>query len=207
MFIPLKISRFLHFLFPKLTFHCPNREAKLFLTFDDGPTPGITEFVLSSLEEYNGKATFFCTGENVQAYPDLYEKIIVSGNKTGNHGWKHSDAFKVKNSTYLKEVECTEELIGTKLFRPPYGRLWPWQYYKICRKYKIIMWDIMFPDYKAKLDGEVVIERLFPRITEGSIIVMHDSLKSSENLYYLLPRLLEEFTRRGFIFESFPPFD
>jgi len=204
MFIAKKASKFVNILFPSLTFRYSNQDAKLFLTFDDGPIPGVTEFVLKCLEDFKARATFFCLGENADAYPSLYQQIILAGHRTGNHSWKHPDAFKVRNSDYLRDIEQADELIREKIFRPPYGRLLPWQVNSLSKKYQIIMWEVMIPDYKANLDCDDVLTNLCSKITEGSIIVMHDSLKSYKNLHYLLPRLLEDFTGRGFKFEPIP---
>jgi peptidoglycan-N-acetylglucosamine deacetylase len=202
MIIPKPVSRFLHFLFPSLIFRISNKDSALFLTFDDGPCPGVTEFVLKCLEEYKAKATFFCLGESVYHYPALYQQILSAGHQTGNHSWGHPNVLRIKNSDFLKEIERADEIIGTRIFRPPYGRLLPWQIIQLRKKYEIILWEILIPDYKDDLDCDRVLARLTRKITAGAIIVMHDSLKSSNNLHYILPRLLKEFTERGYTFES-----
>jgi peptidoglycan/xylan/chitin deacetylase (PgdA/CDA1 family) len=204
MVIPKIISRFLHAFFPSLIFRYSGQDKRLYLTFDDGPSPVITEFILKCLKEYNAKATFFCMGKNVKAYPELFHQITLSENKTGNHSWKHSDAFLVSNFRYMNDIDQAQELIGSPLFRPPYGKLWPWQINRLDKKYQIIMWEVMFPDYKAELDCEKAIARLFPKISNGSIIVMHDSVRAFKQMGYILPRLLEEFTNKGFIFATIP---
>jgi peptidoglycan/xylan/chitin deacetylase (PgdA/CDA1 family) len=204
MIIPKIASKFLNFLFPSLTFRYSNSDATLFLTFDDGPKPGVTEFVLKCLEDYKARATFFCLGANVEAYPELFQQIVLSEHRTGNHSWNHTDAFRVRNSDFLRDIERADELIGSKIFRPPFGRLLPWQVNRLSKKYKIVMWEVMIPDYKADLDCDKILAKLSGKITEGSIIVMHDSPKSCNNLCYILPRFLEEFKRRGFKFECIP---
>jgi peptidoglycan/xylan/chitin deacetylase (PgdA/CDA1 family) len=204
MVIPKVVSRFLHAFFPSLIFRYSGQDKKLYLTFDDGPSPVVTEFVLNCLRDYNAKATFFCLGENVEAYPELYQQIALSGNLSGNHSWKHSDAFLVSNLRYMREIDQAQDLIEGPLFRPPYGRLWPWQINRLNKKYQIILWDVMIPDYKTELDCEKAIVRLFPKISNGSIIVMHDSVRAFKKLGYILPRLLEEFTKNGFAFETIP---
>ncbi len=202
MVLPKWLTALLNIFFPSLIFRIPGDKKILYLTFDDGPCPETTNFILKTLEEYNAKATFFCSGENAEDFPELFQNIFLSENQVGNHGWNHKDAFRVRNSKYMFDIERTEELIGMKLFRPPFGRLWPWQVYSIQKNYKIVMWEIMIPDYKADMDCEKAMSRLFPQVSGGSIIVMHDSAKAQKQLRYILPKLLEYFSQQGFSFEA-----
>jgi peptidoglycan-N-acetylglucosamine deacetylase len=204
MIIPSQAIKVINFLYPSLTFQYLNSYSTLFLTFDDGPVPGVTDFVLKSLKDYKARATFFCLGENAEVYTGLYKQIILEGHLIGNHSWNHPDAFRVNNSDFFKNIERADKIFASKLFRPPFGRLWPWQIHRLSKKYNIVMWNVMIPDFKSGLDGDKMIRRLTKNLHDGSIIVMHDSLKSSKNLFYILPRILEEFTGRGFKFASIP---
>jgi peptidoglycan-N-acetylglucosamine deacetylase len=204
MFISKSVSRFLNVFFPSLVFRIPVEEKVLFLTFDDGPNQSTTGFILETLEKYNAKATFFCSGEQIEDYPELYERIVLSENEVGNHGYRHLDGFRTGSAAYKYNIERAADLIGPSLYRPPFGRLWPWQVRSIRKSYRIIIWDVMFPDYRQGLDCEKAIGKLFPVISSGSIIVMHDSSEAKENLRYILPRLLEAFKGKGFQFETIP---
>jgi peptidoglycan-N-acetylglucosamine deacetylase len=204
MIIPKIASTLLNFLFPSLIFNYPIKNNTLFLTFDDGPIPGVTEFVLKCLEDFKAKATFFCLGEKIKAAPELYQQILLAGHRIGNHSWSHPDAFKVKKSDFLIDIDQADKLIGTGIFRPPFGRILPGQIIQLSKKYEIIMWNVMIPDYKGNLNCDKLLAELFLKISKGSVIVMHDSLKSYKNLCYILPRFLEEFKSRGFKFETIP---
>ena len=179
-------------------------EKILYLTFDDGPSRQTTEFILETLGKYNAHATFFCLGENMEDFPELHQKLMLSENQIGNHCWKHKNALFRGTGDLLFDIERTAEFTGSMLFRPPYGRLWPWQILKIQKKYKIIMWDVMIPDYKSDLDSIKYMDRIFPAICNGSIIVMHDSAKSRNQLFSILPIFLKHFSDKGFRFESIP---
>jgi len=204
MLVPKYLSALINLLFPSLIFRLPNEEKILYLTFDDGPSRQTTEFILDTLEKYRACATFFCLGENLEYYPDLHKKIMLSENQIANHCWKHKDALFRRTDDLLFDIERTLEYTGNLLFRPPYGRLWPWQIIKIQKKYNIIMWDVMIPDYKSDLDSRKYMDRIFPSICNGSIIVMHDSVKSMDQLFFILPLFLQHFSDKGFRFESIP---
>ena len=188
-------------------------EKTLFLTFDDGPIPGITPWVLDLLEKYSAKATFFCIGDNVRKYPEVFEQIKAKNHAFGNHTFNHFDGWKTKTSDYIENFKKAEEIIESqfqhkltseeKLFRPPYGKIKNKQAAKIANLgYKIVMWDVITGDYDKNYDAEECLKNTRNLISSGSIIVFHDSLKAEKNLKYVLPKLLEEYTEKGWKFES-----
>jgi len=173
---------------------------KIYLTFDDGPTPGITNRVLALLDDFDIKATFFCLGKNVEKYPALYQKIIEKGHKTGNHGYSHLKGWSVNNTDYFNDIEKAQKLIKSNLFRPPYGRIKPSQLSYLKTKYKIIMWTILSGDYNIKLSPEKVYNNVINNISEGSIIVFHDSEKAFPLMMKTLPVIIEKLKSKGFSF-------
>jgi peptidoglycan/xylan/chitin deacetylase (PgdA/CDA1 family) len=196
-------------LFSNYIWNIPNSENKVYLTFDDGPTPEITEWVLSNLKEYNAKATFFCIGDNVRKYPEIFQKVINEGHSIGNHTFNHLNGWKTSTKDYIENTNrCEEETRNSKLetrtlFRPPYGKIKPSQS-KILRKlgYKIIMWDIISYDFDATISKEQCLENVLKNVQSGSIIVFHDSKKAFTNLEYVLPRTLEFFKEKGLVCEK-----
>lgn len=186
-----KIPRILSRTFTSLTWNFPVEDKEVFLTFDDGPTPDITSQVLDLLEKYNAKATFFCLGNNVEAHPDIYDKIIKRGHSVGNHSYSHVKGFRMSGSGYLKNIHKAAEKIDSRLFRPPYGRIRPGQVRKVKKDFDIIMWSVLSVDYNQNISGEQVYRNVVENVRPGSIIVFHDSLKASRNLLYALPRVLE----------------
>ncbi|SFB70268.1 Peptidoglycan/xylan/chitin deacetylase, PgdA/CDA1 family [Zunongwangia mangrovi] len=188
-------------------------EKTLFLTFDDGPIPEITPWVLGLLEKHSAKATFFCIGDNVRKHPEVFEQIKAKGHAFGNHTFNHLDGWKTKTSDYIENFKKAEEIIESqlqqkltseeKLFRPPYGKIKNKQAAKIANLgYKIVMWDVITGDYDKNYDAEECLKNTRNLIRSGSIIVFHDSLKAEKNLKYVLPKLLEEYTEKGWKFES-----
>lgn len=190
----------------------PRNEKKVYLTFDDGPTPEITQWTLEILKLYDAKATFFCIGENVRKFPDLFKKIQNEGHATGNHTYNHLNGWKYKQEEYLLNVEkCQETLlefsektaVQTPLFRPPYGKLTPKQYKALKQKgYKIIMWDILSADFDRTISPEKCAENVVKNSSSGSIIIFHDSVKAAENLKYALPKTLRYLKENGYKMEA-----
>lgn len=182
-------------------------EKKVFLTFDDGPIPEITDWVLNQLKVYNAKATFFCIGNNIEKHPEVFNKLLEEGHAIGNHTFNHVKGWNTLNKTYFKEVEMCEAEIQkspivnfkSKLFRPPYGKIKPSQS-RILRKlgYKIIMWDILSADYKKEISKEKCLENVLKNVESGSIIVFHDSIKAFQNLEYVLPKTLQYLSENGY---------
>ena len=179
----------------------PGSEKKLYLTFDDGPTPGVTSKVLDLLREYNAKGTFFCLGRNVERHPELLQEIVDQGHSIGNHSYSHLKGWRSENQEYFNDIELASHNIRSKLFRPPYGQIKRSQVKYLKTKYKIIMWSVMSHDYEPVISKERCLKSTLKYCREGSIVVFHDSVKASEKLFYVLPKLLEEYTLRGFSFD------
>jgi peptidoglycan-N-acetylglucosamine deacetylase len=174
----------------------------IFLTFDDGPTPLITEEVLNILDRYNARATFFCLGRNVERHPQVYKEILKRGHAVGNHTYSHLKGWKCTNEEYYQDIMLAGHLIHSTLFRPPYGQVRRSQVKHLKKHYKIILWEVMSHDYENRVSKERSLRAVLRYSKEGSIIVFHDSVKAWNKLSYILPKLLEHFTERGFSFES-----
>jgi peptidoglycan/xylan/chitin deacetylase (PgdA/CDA1 family) len=175
---------------------------KVFLTFDDGPTPGVTDEVLNILNQHQVKATFFCLGKNVEQNPALYQRIVDEGHAVGNHTYSHPNGWKVKTAEYLNDVVKAEELIATNLFRPPYGRIKKAQIKKLKEKFKIIMWDVLSGDYHPKATPATCVSRILKHTGQGSIIVFHDSIKAKENVLGSLDEIIVRLRSEGFDFSA-----
>lgn len=191
-----KPPKFLRRLMPDLIWEIKDDNG-VFLTFDDGPTPGITEWILATLAKYNAKATFFVLGKNVELYPDLYQKILDAGHKVGNHTYSHQKGWGMPLERYLEDVDFAGDIIHSELFRPPYARVTPSQMRAVAKRYKIVMWDIVSRDYNRSLSREGCLRNVTKYLTAGSIVVFHDSEKSFKNMSYALPRTLERIKELG----------
>jgi peptidoglycan/xylan/chitin deacetylase (PgdA/CDA1 family) len=192
----------LRLLFSQCTWKVKTHKKNIYLTFDDGPEPGVTPQVLSLLHNYNAKATFFCLGTKVEQYPDLWEMIKKKGHVVANHGYSHLDGFKTSTNTYIENFLKGAEITGSNLFRPPYGRITPWQYYKIKKSTKIIMWSAMSMDFSKKITIKKCVNRVLKNSYPGAIIVFHDSVKASDTVLNALPKILEVLSAKGFSFET-----
>ncbi|GAB3199692.1 peptidoglycan/xylan/chitin deacetylase (PgdA/CDA1 family) [Pontibacter aydingkolensis] len=205
-----KTPAFFKKLWPKYTWHREATEEKLlYLTFDDGPVPEATPWVLDQLEKYKAKATFFCVGDNVRKYPEITTQIQQQGHVLANHTYNHLNGWRAELNPYLENVaQCQQELEkytlpGSKpLYRPPYGRITQNQARQLESKYEIIMWDVLTNDYDNSLSPEKCLRKSIQSTQNGSIIVFHDSLKARRNMMYALPRYLEHFTGLGYTFET-----
>jgi peptidoglycan/xylan/chitin deacetylase (PgdA/CDA1 family) len=203
-----RVPFFLPLLYPNLVWKIPTTETELFLTFDDGPVPGPTDFVLETLRKFNCKATFFCIGDNVRKYPEIFQKVVGDGHGIGNHTFNHVSGWSTSVNDYLDNVkQCdTEfrtsnfELPTSKLFRPPYGRITRNQINALA-DYKVIMWDVLTIDYNKNVSPESCLKNSIRVTRPGSIIVFHDSLKAERNMMYALPRYVEHFLEQGFSFK------
>ena len=178
-------------------------QRRIALTFDDGPTPEITPWVLDNLREHDAKGTFFCLGRNVDRYPDIYRQILDEGHAVGNHTYSHLKGSQTSNSEYLDDIKLAGLDIESKLFRPPYGRFRKSQIREIRKDYKIVMWDVLSGDYDHKINPQKCFTNIEENLRAGSIIVFHDSLKARENLYHTLPAVLERYSDE-FNFLSIP---
>ena len=190
-------------LYPGCVWDMPVKEKVLYLSFDDGPHPAITPFVLDELKKYNAKATFFCIGDNVTKYPQLYNRYIQEGHAVGNHTQKHINGWKTKDEIYLQDVKEAGQYINSNLFRPPYGRIRRSQIkllYKANPHQKIVMWNILAGDWVPELTPEKCYQRIKEKISDGDIIVLHESDKAWDRMSYCLPRLLKEFSNLGYSF-------
>ncbi|MBL0305892.1 MAG: polysaccharide deacetylase family protein [Chitinophagaceae bacterium] len=182
-------------------------EKKIYLTFDDGPHPTITPFVLGELKKYGAKATFFCIGKNVVSYPGVYQQILDEGHRTGNHTQNHLNGWQTVNDIYFSDIEEATLHINSDLFRPPYGRIRSSQAKYIRRAMdketaKIVMWDVLSGDFDKSTTPEQCLKNVVEKTNDGSVIVFHDSVKAWEKLSYTLPRILEHFSRKGFTFSA-----
>lgn len=180
----------------------PVEEPILYLTFDDGPVSGVTEWILDELEKYGARATFFCIGENVRANPELYAKILKAGHGIGNHTFSHLNSYRTGLSRYVKDIYKASKVIDSRLFRPPYGRIRPLAARILLPRFRIILWDVLSMDYDQELEPRVVMHNVISKVRPGSIIVFHDNLKARENLEYVLPRLLDHYSRAGYRFPA-----
>lgn len=179
-----------------------SKEKKIYLTFDDGPIPEVTPWVLDVLDKFDVKATFFCVGDNVRKYPEIYQEILNRGHKTGNHTFNHLRGFLTKTEVYLANIEKASQYIKSDLFRPPHGDLWQKQYYAIRKNYQIIQWDLITRDYNKKLSGEQVFQIVKKHARNGTIMVFHDSLKAESNMKYAMPKSIEYLLSQGYKFET-----
>lgn len=199
----VKMPGIIRTLFPNYIWRFSSTSKEIYLTFDDGPTPEVTEFVLDQLQKFNAKATFFCIGKNVKCHHHLYERILEEGHAVGNHTFNHLKGMKTKNSEYLENVAHARAHIHSKLFRPPYGKLKSSQGKALMKDgYKIIMWDVLSADFDTRVSPEKCLQNVLRHTKSGSIVVMHDSVKAKEKVYYSLPKILAHFTEKGFQFKA-----
>lgn len=177
----------------------------VYLTFDDGPIPEVTPWVLNVLDHYKVKATFFCVGDNVRKHPDVYQQLLEGGHKTGNHTFNHIQVWNNKTSFLLDNTAKADALIGSSLFRPPHGHMRVPQNRAIQKAgYNVVMWDVVTRDYNPLLTPEQVLQNVKKYTRDGSIIVFHDSLKAEKNMKYALPRAIEWLQEQGYTFEQIP---
>ena len=192
------------FIYPRYVWHLPSAEKTIYLSFDDGPHPQATNFVLEQLDSYGARGTFFCLGKNVMAYPEIYKSILLNGHTTGNHTHDHLNGWKVDDEAYFKNIFQASEYIDSNLFRPPYGRITRFQARQVIERmqYKIVMWSVLSGDFDRKLSPEDCYRNVVKAAGPGSIIVFHDSEKSFPALRYALPGVLDYFSQRGYSFRN-----
>lgn len=194
---PYKSPKLLRWFYPSLIWEKSNEGANVYLTFDDGPTPDVTDWVLDQLSKYNQKATFFCIGNNVKLHSDIYQRILEQGHQTGNHTMHHKNGFRHSLPVYLKDVEDCAGLVQSSLFRPPYGRIKPEQIKALSADYQIVEWTVISRDYYPKLNRKASLNALKKHSKPGAIVVFHDSEKAFDNLKVLLPAYLEFLKEKG----------
>ncbi len=197
--INLSPPKFFTDLFPGLTWGYPE-DKRIFLTFDDGPTEGVTPWVLDTLKEHNVKATFFCLGKKVEMHPDIFERIIAEGHTIGNHTYSHLKGWETRTGQYVQDVDLANDLVKSKLFRPPYGRIKSSQTRLLRKRYKIIMWNLLSMDYSRWVSPKRCASIVLNNLRSGAIIVFHDSKKADKKMRYGLVKLLDEAKRRGLEF-------
>ena len=191
--------------YPQLTWNKTRDHKVIYLTFDDGPIPDVTDFVLKTLNSFSAKATFFCIGDNILKYPQIFESIKNDGHSIGNHTFNHLKGWDTSDDVYFQNFQKCQGQTDTNLFRPPYGRIKKSQIAQIKSSYpemKIIMWDTLSGDFDTKLSPERCLANVIKYTRNGSIIVFHDSLKAFDRLYYTLPKVLEHFSQLGYRFEQ-----
>ncbi len=216
----IKTSALIKKIFSNYVWDVSNTENKIYLTFDDGPTPEITEWVLEELKKFNAKATFFCIGNNIEKYSEIFEKVINDGHSIGNHTFNHLNGWKTAAKDYLENTKLCEEQIlkfnpsdselakqiynlKSAIFRPPYGKITASQSKKLRQLgYKIIMWDVLSADFDTSISKEKCLNNMMKYTKSGSIIVFHDSIKAFPNLEYTLPKALKYWSAKGFLFDT-----
>lgn len=194
---------FLRWLYPHALWRMEPKERAVYLTFDDGPIPEVTPWVLDVLDEYAAKATFFMVGDNIRKHPSEFEMVKARGHRLGNHTYHHLAGHLHGVSSYIRDITKANELLKTDLFRPPHGWMKWRQYHALRQHYRIVMWDLVTRDYSCHLTGKEVLANVQRYARPGSIITFHDSLKSYEKLQYALPRSLEWLRSEGYAFRVF----
>ena len=195
--------KLLRWLYPRALWRMDKNVKAVYLTFDDGPIPEITPWVLDLLDKYNIKATFFLVGDNVRKHPEEFKMIVERGHRVGNHTYNHISGLKYLSYNYLENTNKADELINSKLFRPPHGWMRWGQYMVLSHRYTVVMWDLVTRDYSKRLNGRQVLRNVKKYVRNGSIITFHDSIKSEKNLKYALPRSIEWLLEQGYEFKTF----
>ncbi|MBK7148817.1 MAG: polysaccharide deacetylase family protein [Bacteroidetes bacterium] len=204
-----KTPQFAKSLYPECIWDIAAPLPTLYLTFDDGPQPEITPFVLDTLAKYNARATFFCVGKNIEKHPEFFQRILRERHSAGNHTFDHVNGWKTENTLYYQNIEHCDKTLAEQapgmsrhLFRPPYGKLTPTQYRNLKSKYRIVMWDVLSCDFDLSRTPEKVLQNVLKHAASGSIVVMHDSLNAKPKVEYALPQILEHFSAKGFRFDA-----
>lgn len=185
-----------------LLWQVKTEEKKVYLTFDDGPIPDLTDHILSILDDYNARATFFCVGDNVRKYPEIYARILEKGHSAGNHTHHHLKGWTTNFNEYIDNVGEAARLISSDLFRPPYGLLTYRQAKTLAKDYRVVMWSVLTKDYDPSVSKEECLETAIQGIRPGAIIVFHDNVKAKEKVLYALPKLLERMEQEGYVSEK-----
>lgn len=194
----------IRYLYPSAIWRMDKDERAVYLTFDDGPIPRVTPWVLDVLDKYGIKATFFMVGDNIRKHPDEFRMVVERGHRIGNHTFNHIRGLSYDINSYLENTDkACRMMMNTNLFRPPHGYMSPKQYAELKKRYKIIMWDLVTRDYNRKFNGEQILQKVKKYVRNGSIITFHDSLKSEENIRYALPKAIEWLMEQGYEFKVF----
>ena len=194
-------------LYPSLTWSKPTHEKIIYLTFDDGPIPDLTEFILNTLKEYSAKGTFFCVGDNLRKHREIAQRTLEEGHKLANHTYNHLSGWSAKDKQYFDNILQCQSLLEdlneqSGFFRPPYGKIKRSQISEVALRHQIIMWDVLSGDYSKKINPEQCLRGTIGATRKGSIVLFHDNIKAEANMKYALPRFLDHFTKKGFQFKS-----
>lgn len=200
----VRLPGFITALFKDAVWRLNETERVVYLTFDDGPIPDVTPWVIELLEKENIKATFFCVGENVKKYPEVYDQILSKDHSVGNHTFNHWQGLKKNKREYCENIELAARYVDSDLFRPPHGWLRRAQYRHLKKQYRIIMWDVISCDYDVRVNPEKVFQNVIEFVRPGSIITFHDSVKAQRNLQEALPRVIRWLKEQGYRFEAIP---
>lgn len=208
----VKMPKVLQAVYPKRLWSINTAEKVLYLTFDDGPIPEVTPWVMDTLANFNAKATFFCIGDNVRKHPDIYQQLIANGHRVSNHTMHHVKGWKTPLVAYLREVDSCQNLMEMeagqeihKLFRPPYGQLRSKQAKALQKKgFQVVMWDVLSADFDTALTPEACTKNVIDNANAGSIVVFHDSKKAWPRLKLALPEVLKYYSEKGFAFKCIP---
>ncbi|MGN0002282.1 MAG: polysaccharide deacetylase family protein [Sphingobacterium composti] len=192
---------FLRWYYPDVLWNKSRKEKKLYLTFDDGPIPEITPWIIDTLANYDIKATFFCVGENISKHPDIFQRLIEEGHRIGNHTYNHLKGWNTTDKEYIENVYKCNELTQTNLFRPPYARAKKSQLNLLKNDFEFVYWDVLSGDFDIKLSAEACFQNVQKHTKNGSIIVFHDNIKAIPRVQYALPKTIEYFLGKGFTFE------
>lgn len=208
----IKTRWFIRRLFPSFVWKMPSDGSTVYLTFDDGPTPGVTPWVLDQLKKYDAKATFFCIGDRIDQHPEIFRRLIDEGHSIGNHTYNHYNAWKTDPALYMENFQACETAIenfipgGTRLFRPPYGKIRRSQREKLLkREKKIIMWDVLSADFDLRITPEQCAQNVLQNIKPGSIVIFHDSVKAEKNLHTALVKTLAYIEKKGWKCSAISP--
>ena len=194
----------IRYLYPSAIWRMDKDERAVYLTFDDGPIPRVTPWVLDVLDRYGIKATFFMVGDNIRKHPEEFRMVVERGHRIGNHTFNHIRGLSYDINSYLENTDkACRMMMNTNLFRPPHGYMSPKQYAELKKRYKIIMWDLVTRDYNRKFNGEQILQKVKKYVRNGSIITFHDALKSEENIRYALPKAIEWLMEQGYEFKAF----
>lgn len=198
----VKTPQVIQNLFPNFTWRIPSTEKVLYLTFDDGPVPEITPWVLEQLAAYNAKATFFCVGDNIRKHQEVFNQVKAAGHSVGNHTFNHLNGWATDNLSYFHNIRHSARMVDSVLFRPPYGRIKPKQAQFLQRHYRIVMWDVLSGDFDPNITESQCLDNVINNAGPGSIVVFHDSVKAEDKLKFAFPQVLEHFASLGYSFHA-----